>query len=202
MINNIVDLLFIAETNIDDSFVNAQFMIDNYHLWRTDRAQTCGGVAAYMRSDIVGYRRNGLEFKHIEGIHIKVNVNGTKWLLFGAYKPSSMSDELFETDCTLGLDILSEKYERNILLGDLNFDMLNTSKSRTLNSICDILYLSNTVKEPTCFSVNSKPSLLDVILTHDTSLAWHTLNFSSGISDIHNLIACQLKPEIPLTKPK
>ena len=34
---NIVDLLFIAETKLDDSFVNVQFTVDNYHLWRADR---------------------------------------------------------------------------------------------------------------------------------------------------------------------
>ena len=58
------------------------------------------------------------------GINIEVNLNGTKWLFIEAYKPPSMSDELFETDCTLGLDKIS-KYKRYILLGDLNYDMLN-----------------------------------------------------------------------------
>ena len=38
----------------------------------------------------------------------------------GAYKPQSLSDEVFENDCTLGLDRISEKSEHFILLGDLN----------------------------------------------------------------------------------
>ena len=49
-------------------------------------------------------------------------------LCLGAYKPPSISDESFETDCTLGLDRISEKYEHYILLGELNFDMLDKSK--------------------------------------------------------------------------
>ena len=83
-------------------------MVDNYHLWRADRTQNRGGVTAYLRSDIAGDRKSDLDFKHIEGINIEVNLNGNKWLLSsGAYKLSSMSDELFERDCTLGLDKIS-----------------------------------------------------------------------------------------------
>ena len=81
MIKKTVDLLFIAETKLDDSFVNAQFMVDNYHLWRADRTQNGGGVAAYLRSDISGDRKSDLDFKHIEGINIEVNLNGNELLL-------------------------------------------------------------------------------------------------------------------------
>ena len=46
-----------------------------------------------------------------------------------------MFDELFEQDCTLGLDKISEKYEHFILLGDLNFKMLNGPKSEKLKQL-------------------------------------------------------------------
>ena len=51
-------------------------------------------MAAYVRSDIAGDRKSDLDFKHIEGMNIEVRLNGTKWLLPGAYKPPFMSDEL------------------------------------------------------------------------------------------------------------
>ena len=188
---NIVDLLFIAETKLDDSFVDAQFSVDNYHLWRADRTQNGGGVAAFLRSDIPGERKCNLEFGHIEGINIEVNLNGEKWLFLGAYKPPSLSDEVFENDCTLGLDRISEKYEHFILLGDLNFDMLDKSKSSKLNNVCDVFDLSNTVKEPTCFTSGNKPSLVDVILTCSSDCIGKTLNFNCGLSDVHNIIAFQ-----------
>ena len=54
---------------------------------------------------------------------------------------------MFENDCTLGLDRISEKYEHFNLLGDLNFDMLDKSKSSKLNNVCDVFDLSNTVKD-------------------------------------------------------
>ena len=81
LIKNTIDLLFIAETKLDDSFPNAQFMMDNYHLWRADRTQNGGSVAAFLRSDIAGDRQRDLEFKHIEGINIEVNLNETRVLI-------------------------------------------------------------------------------------------------------------------------
>ena len=51
----------------------------------------------------------------------------SKQLFLGARKLSSLSNEVFETDCTLGLDRISEKYEHYILLGDFNFDILDKS---------------------------------------------------------------------------
>ena len=90
----------------------------------------------------------------------RLHLNGEKWIFLGAYKPPSISDESFETDCTLGLDRISEKYEHYILLDDLNFDMLDKSKSSNLNNVCDIFDLSNTVNEPTCFTSGINPLLL------------------------------------------
>ena len=160
--------------------------------------QNGGDVAAFLRSDIAGDRRSDLNFKHIEGINIEVNLNGMKWLISGAYKPLSMSDELSEMFCTLGIDKISEKYEHFILLGDLNFDILDRPKSEKLRGtrICDIFYLSNTVKDPTCFTSVNKPSLLDYILVNSTPFIGKTLNFNCGLSDVHSLIGFQLKTDV------
>ena len=52
-----------------------------------------------------------------------------------------------------------------LLFGDLNFDMLNSDKSATLNDFCDIFNLSQLVNGPTCFKKGCIPSLVDVIMT-------------------------------------
>ena len=112
LIQNTAGLLFIAKTKLEESFVNTQFMVDSYHLWRVDRNQKGGGVAAFITSDIAGDHRSDLKFKQTEGINVEVKLNGCKWLFIGAYKPPSMTDEFFETDITLGLDKISEKYDK------------------------------------------------------------------------------------------
>ena len=59
---------------------------------------------------------------------------------------------------TKNFDNCIVKYENYIVLGDLNFDMLNQNKCQSLHDICDIFDLYQIVKEPTCFMKNSTPS--------------------------------------------
>jgi len=49
---NTVDMLIIGETKLDDTFINGQFEVDNYHLWRADRNPRGGGLLMYIRSDL------------------------------------------------------------------------------------------------------------------------------------------------------
>ena len=89
-----------------------------------------------------------------------------------------------------------------MVLGDLNFDMLDKSKGSKLESVCDLFDVSNMIKGPTCFTSANKPSLVYVILTNSTSYVGKTSNFGCGLSDVHNLIEVLLKLDVPLTKPR
>ena len=95
-----------------------------------------------------------------------------------------------------------KKYDNYVVLGDLNFDMLEKFKGCKLENVCDVFDPSNVIKEPTCFTSGHKPSLVDVILTNSTSYIGKTFNFGCGLSDVHNLIGVQLKLDIPLSKPR
>ena len=86
------------------------------------------------------------------------------------YKPPSVTDTDFTNNFTKHFDNCIVKYENYIVLGDLNFDMLNQSKCQSLHDICDIFDLSQIVKEPTCFMENSTPSLVDVILKNKNKM--------------------------------
>jgi hypothetical protein len=63
-------------------------------------------------------------------------------------------------------------YENLIVIGDLNYDLLCTEKSQTLDDLCDIFDLTNIIKEPTCFKKDCNPSLVDVILTNKSRLSF------------------------------
>ena len=65
-----------------------------------------------------------------------------------------------------------------------------------------IFDMNNIVEDPTCFTSNNKPSLVDVILVNNTSFIGKTFNFNCGLSDVHNLIGFQLNIDIPSSKPK
>lgn len=192
-----VDILFLSETKLDQSFVDCQFKVDNYTLWRADRTSRGGGIAAYLRSDIAGDRKKNLEFDFIESIGIELILNNKKWFLCGAYKPPSMSDSTFTNDFTKNLDKITCNYDNFMILGDLNFDMLNDEKCVVLKNMCDIFDLTNLVKEPTCFCKDANPSLVDVILTNKPNYCCNICNFETGLSDVHHLVSVQFKGEIP-----
>ena len=80
-----------------------------------------------------------------------------------------------------------------MVTGDLNYDCLEPSKSKTLIDICDIFDLTNMVKSATCFMKNCNPSLVDVILTNKPRFFFNAVNFGCDISDWHNLIGVVVK---------
>ena len=57
----------------------------------------------------------------------------------------------------------------------------------------DTYSFKNLVKDPTCFTKTSTPSLIDVILTNSPSFLCNTINFSCGLSDCHNMVATTFK---------
>jgi hypothetical protein len=81
-----------------------------------------------------------------------------------------------------------------MFIGDLNYDMLVPDKSTPLQNVCDIFDLTNLVKSATCYTKISNPRLNDVILTNMPNM--NVTNLNCGISDVHNLIALQIKGSI------
>lgn len=184
-----VDLLFISETKIDSSFRNSIFEVSGYKLERHDRNIHGGGLAAFIRTDIPARRRHDLECKNLENIIYEVTLNKTKWSILCVYRPPSMSDKKFSEQLTITIDKCITQYDHYLLMGDLNYDLLCKNKGKTLFDLMELFDLCNLIKEPTCFMKNCKNSLLDVILTNSKSLCFKTLNFTTGISDCHNMIS-------------
>ena len=143
-----------------------------------------------------------LEFSELESITLEVNIENQKVLFLCTYKPPSVKNNVFEDQCQKNIDNITSTYDSIFFLGDLNFDMLDSAKCQPLMNICDSFDLDNIVNKPTCFTVNGKPSLLDVILTNCKSLVFKSCNFSCGLSDVHNIIGCQLKLENQTNKTK
>ena len=103
-----------------------------------------------------------------------------------------MSDAKFLVDFNSTVDKITTKYDTFLLLGDLNFDMLDDTKNVPLENMKDVFDLTNMVKKPTCHTNIGKPSLVDVILTNKPSACGKICNFPCGISDVHNCISVQL----------
>jgi hypothetical protein len=94
-----VDILGIAETKIDHSFPDSQFMIDGYRLFRHDRDDKGGGLMVYIRSDIPCRRITDYEANSVELLVLEVlpkhDKRQTKWVFINAYKPPKISNGQF-----------------------------------------------------------------------------------------------------------
>ena len=92
-------------------------------------------------------RRPELELNSpIETIVLDVVINNRKWALVGAYRPPSMDNTLFTDLFTKGMDLISTKFDNILILGDLNYDLLDRTKGTTLHDMCDIFDLKNLIK--------------------------------------------------------
>ena len=156
-----VDILGIAETKLDDTFPNAQFHIDGYRLFRKDRNQHGGGLLAYVRADIPCRQIRMLETKSTESVTLELQLNKTKCLIVVAYKPPNVTSHAFTLDMTNLLDRATRDYSDIWIIGDLNFDLLDRTKSETLRDVCDIYGLDQLIKEPTNTTIHGS-SLIDV----------------------------------------
>ena len=97
IIDDNIDILLISETKINPTFPVGQFTINRFHIpFREDRNDT----------------------PKIDTIFIEINLKKRKWLLIALYNPHK--DMIGNHLDSIGkqLDILCEKYENIILLGD------------------------------------------------------------------------------------
>jgi hypothetical protein len=193
LVNNTVDVLFLAETKIDGTFCDAQFTVDNYHFWRKDRT-THGGLAVYVRSDLPCDRKNKLEFQCIESISVEIKIGSDKWLnIIGVYRPQTINEIFFNNNFIKTCHQITTKYDNCMCKGDMNYDMLVSEKSSAFANMCDIFDFHNLVKNPTCFTKQPARSLNDVILTNTPKQCMNILNFNCDISDVHNFISVQFR---------
>ena len=191
----------IGESKLDDSFLNAQFHVNNFTLHRYDRNARGGGVMVYLnnviphrlRSDLNAYVASGLE-----GLIFEINISKKKWLIAGLYKPPNMSDIIFKQVFCKILDEMFSDCQNVIVTGDLNFNM---NEHNILHDLCNIYNLKNKVTENTCFK-NESGTLLDVFLVSNRYCFGECLNTDIGVSDFHNIVGCSIKGNLPYNMKK
>ena len=77
-----------AETKLDCSFPNAQFLLQNYEIRnRKDRNSHGGGLIEYVRKGIICKEIVQSELDGHEIISSEVTIRNKKWAVFSAYRP-------------------------------------------------------------------------------------------------------------------
>ena len=130
--NNYINILVLSETKLNESFS----AIPNYRLFRRDRNGHGGGLIAYIRSDIPCRRLTQLESKSLETIVVILKLKTENWILISCYRPPNLHVSVFTEKITSILDKSSVKTDNILVLGDLNYNLLDNHRhGRTLSDI-------------------------------------------------------------------
>ena len=166
---------------------NSEILIPNYNIFRQDRTAKGGSVAIYckdsLQSSVLLSRSVPKQF---ELLLLKIHLSKNKSLTVAAcYRPPSAPSCALDTICELIAPHLSSEL---VLLGDLNWNMLNTPA--ILQSKLDALNLTQIINEPTRYHPKAlnTGTLIDIILTNLPS-KYTSAVFNQDLSD-HCLIAC------------
>ena len=197
--NSRFEILALSETKLDSSYKDACFNVKNYTLFRQDKRSNSGGLVIYVKKEIPSTQGPvNLCSEELECMSVELNCKGNKILVMNMYKNPKMTPTSFQNKFTELTEDVLNRYDNVIIIGDLNFNML---ESNTLSRLCPTLNLTNVITEPTCFKSNN-PTLIDVMLVTKRKKVIKNFSLDTGISDFHNLIGGVLKIHTPLPAKK
>ena len=193
------EVMVLTETKLDDSYRDALFEIDNYDMYRQDKRSNSGGIMIYVSKILPSTLGNINNFDDdIECVSVEITCNETKLMVLGMYKNPKMNPNVFKVYFEKSCEEVLEKYENVIIIGDLNFNML---QDNVLSQMCPPYNLTNIIKEPTCFKSNNA-TLIDVMLVTKRRKFIKGFSIDTGISDFHNMIGGVMKQHAPIPPKK
>lgn len=182
-----------SETHVTPNIDYSEIQVGGYQVEQclSSNPRT-GGVMALVRSDIK-YRLKTSE--SIQGyvwmLSLEVVIAGQKYLCSVLYHPPQLENAKFMDYFTSYLDRVSDIDGTNIIMGDFNYDLLNTSYYA--DKITNIIYsngFSQIVNFPTRITDKSE-TLIDFIVTNEKSLKC-TVHLTPRIGD-HCLLSINLE---------
>ena len=191
VINSNTDVLSIAETKLDSSFPNAQFLVDEYkEPYRKDRNVHGGGLLVSVKQDIPSQELKDYPLlpNSFDVIVIELNFRKAMWLLINVYKPPSVNNSAFCENISGTIDFYSQKYINIVLMGDFNMQPTDNN----FQTFCESHDLYNLIKDKTCFKT-IEGTCIDLILTNRKRSFKNTCTVETGINDFHRMILTQLK---------
>ena len=192
LVQNKVDICFLSDTKIDETFPNQPFVINGYKLFRRDRICHGEGVLCYINENIPSKTVNveGI-VKECEIVLMEFSIKTRKWLFIGLYKPFSQDENSFLDNLSLIINRVTWQYKNFMLTGDFNMTIENKNLEVFMNSFG----LECLIKRPTCFQ-SKNPNCIDLILANKKDLFKNSNGSEVGISDHHSLIITALKSQL------
>ena len=120
-----------------------------------------------------------------------LDLQSSKWLFVGCYKPPSQNEESFISNLSKTINAFSTKYDNILLMGYFNLTIVN----KHLEGLLSLFNIKSLISSPTFFqSIN--PTCIDLISTNQEDLFSNSNTREVGISDHHHLVSTMLKKKI------
>ena len=162
----------LVETWLSPDITDSELIIPGYSLFRLDRNRHGGGVAIYVHCSLHATLLPCTNPFNLNLELILLKITSLSARVIGVYyRPPHCPDSLSALHQTL--QSLSPSMLRNLtIFGDFNVDMLTPCHHLmpNLKLILDSFNLTQIVSEPTHSSYSGRKSLLDLVLTSDSSL--------------------------------
>ena len=198
LVQDKIDILVVAESKLDDTFLDSQFHIPEYKVpFRKDRNKL-GGIIVFVRNDMPCKKLDVRIPEDIKALFLEINLRHTKWLFCECYHPPFQNDAYFYQNLSYCLDLFSKKYTNFFLAGDFNSEEAETVLSEFLNSHD----AKNMVKEKTCFKNMSNSSCVDLLISNKEKCFKSATIIDTGLSDFHKMVLVVLKKKFETAKPK
>ena len=135
LIDNNTDIFTIAETKLDSSFPDSQFIIPGMRKpFRLDVTSRKGGLLVFVNNDIpCKYLRNFHLPRDIQAIPIENNLKQRKLLVVSIYRLPDQNLDYFLSSITSLLDHYLTIYEDFVIMGDFNVNESNPVMETFLN---------------------------------------------------------------------
>ena len=193
-----VDILCTAETKLDPSFSNSQFLIPGFHKPpRMDVSSRRGGLLVYIKSSLPSKMLTKFKLpNNIQIIPFELNLRKDKWLFVSIYKPPLQNNQYFVSILSNLLDFYSNEYDIKVVLGDFNLEPSSPGMLSFMNAQNFVSFIKN----KTCFKGTG--SCIDLILANRKYSFKNTSSYETGYSDHHHLIYSVMKAIFKCEEPK
>ena len=136
----------ISESEIDGSFRDGQFFLDDLGTPFLDWNKNGGGIILFISNDIPA-KVVSIDDRPIEISYIDLNFLKKMSLLNWIYNPKRTITESYLALAFKRIDSLSSKYDNVVFLGGFNSYM----EDFPMKTFCEIYKLRNLIKELSCF---------------------------------------------------
>ena len=204
LLDSKLDVLAITETHLKGDINSSEISVDGYKIARCDRMhKSCGGCMIYYSNNLSCYERADL-LTDIEAVWINITCDSQQLIIGCIYRPPDDSQfyEIFYST----LERIWMKRKNILLMGDFNADLLPErdpelkSEGRRLLRVLSSFDLYNVIAQPTRIT-SSSSTLLDLVITSNTSKIVNSGVFDPGLSD-HCLVFAVVKFKRDKAPPK